>query len=689
MTGKPTNSPAPRAVAFIVAALLILFANCKPCFAGGPENVLVVVNSESEASKAVANLYVELRKIPPANVVYLDNVPKGEQTNVGIFRWRILKPILDAIQERNLGQQIDYIVYSADFPTVIEIKEDVANTEDLPRQYKNKTYKPYASINALTYFSPIVMAKKVHYMPLNSNWYMRTNPRSGLLSRPFVGEDLETFQSALRKMSDESYDEAIEEFNELLRKHRTQIGLIYQLARCYAKKGEANKCARALNLATQFGWCYRQYTLDDKAFESVNDSDDFKTVIQRIPDQPFEFLPTQSFRSGYVWGPNGIRNGTVDQGQRYVISTVLAVTRGRGTSLDEALAQIRRSVEADESMPTGKFYFTFTGDVRSKTRRNTFKTTIRDLKAIGYDGEIINGYAPLRKKDILGATLGTAKVDWGRTNTRLMPGAIVDNLTSYGGIMRKNSSQTPCTDFIKSGAAGASGTVIEPYALAAKFPHSRIHYHYAKGCTLGEAFYQSVHGPFQLLIVGDALCQPFNKKPRFSVEGLKPGEQVKGRIKLDLKIDPESPSLSLMEVYFDGVLKGPAPLNQSIGFDTTQLSDGHHEIRLVGVSGTLIQSKQSVVIPFEINNKGQTIDLSCEKTSAGSTEQISLTYKSDFAEKVELVHNERVLATSSGAAGSFSILANKLGEGTVKVFARTRVDDQVYLSTPIQLDISR
>ena len=45
--------------------------------------------------------------------------------------------------------------------------------------------------------------------------------------------------------------------------------------------------------------------------------------------------------------------------------------------------------------------------------------------------------------------------------------------------------------------------------LQQKFPLPFIHDHYAQGCSLAEAFYQSVWGPYQLLILGDPLTRPF------------------------------------------------------------------------------------------------------------------------------------------------------------------------------------
>ena len=51
-------------------AAAMLFCLAPPARAGGgPENLFLVVNAASWASQSVANHYVELRKIPPINVL--------------------------------------------------------------------------------------------------------------------------------------------------------------------------------------------------------------------------------------------------------------------------------------------------------------------------------------------------------------------------------------------------------------------------------------------------------------------------------------------------------------------------------------------------------------------------------------------------------------------------------------------
>ena len=165
--------------------------------------------------------------------------------------------------------------------------------------------------------------------------------------------------------------------------------------------------------------------------------------------------------------------------------------------------------------------------------------------------------------------------------------------------MRANASQTPLTDFLKFGAAGSSGTVAEPYAISAKFPDAFIHLRYAAGCSLAESFYQSVTGPYQLLIVGDPLSQPWATPPQIAVNGLTPSQEVSGAV----TVTPTSTDdVSRFEFYVDGQLRLSCRPGESRQLDSTTLSNGPHEIRIVAISSHAVETRSRVIIPVQIVN---------------------------------------------------------------------------------------
>src|SRR5438445_12565114 len=101
---------------------------------GGPENLFLVVNAHSQNSLTVANQYIQLRHIPPGNVCYLDWDGSLDATDIETFRQKILIPAIEAISARALSNQIDYLVYSCDFPTRIDF------AADLPADQRSKSF---------------------------------------------------------------------------------------------------------------------------------------------------------------------------------------------------------------------------------------------------------------------------------------------------------------------------------------------------------------------------------------------------------------------------------------------------------------------------------------------------------------------------------------------------------------------
>lgn len=642
---------------------------------GGPENVVLVVNADSASSKLIANTYIHGRGIPTRNVIYLNDVPTKEVTDMESFQNKILKPILSEIESRKLAANVDYIVYSSDFPTVVtnrdhffKLKERLENATG--KKLQDKLYNANASITSLTYFALAVLADEPGYMLLDANAYYR-QPASILLRRPFHGDRQKEFQDAIEDIESKSeaeFQSALATLEELAKQNPEQLAVAYWLAKFYGTQGDAKNATLWLTRAIRLGWCFQKQTRADLAFSQVKDDPVFRGIVDRIPDQPFDFVPTRGFKQAYPWGPNGMVNREPGQGNRHFLSTVLAVTRNHGNTEKEALKQLEVSMAADESQPKGTFYFTNTGDVRVKTRKPNYEVAINALNQLGLKTEIVNSKMPMKVRDVVGLTSGTSTFNWTETESKILPGTICDNLTSFGGGLHR-PGQTKVSEFLAHGAAGASGTVIEPYALQQKFPHPMIQVHYARGCSLAESFYQSVHGPFQLLIVGDALCQPWAAKPVLKLDGMSPGDKITGKTELELDASDSPVPVGDIELYVDGVRALRIPLRDRISFDSTNMTDGFHEIRIVAIAKNSIQTAGSLVLPIQVDNKGIETELETARTDYLESDEITFMAKSNYGDSIELWQNGRSLASKAGRNVTFQIPADLLGRGPVRVEA--------------------
>jgi hypothetical protein len=538
----------------ILVGLFISIAASKALAGGGPENVLLLVNTNSDASKTIANYYIHWRHIPASNVLYLNW--KGVPGSIGAigFLEGILYPTLTALRERHLGAQIDYIVYSSDFPWRIELQQLY------PDQKFPAEFIPLASINGVTYLTNLMLPKNPAVIFPDINWYVPGPLRPNL-----------------------------------------------------------EQCQNLAN------------------------------------------VPTRAFRSRYLWDQNGKRTEGFPPGQGYFLSTMLGVTRGRGNTVDEVLSYLQRSVMADGTRPNGNIYFMWNKDVRSFARDACYPGIAAQINLAGARAVVQQGRLPTGAKNVAGMMVGTAEFNLAKEGIKILPGAICEHLTSEGGVITPGEGQTPLSAFLRAGAAGSSGTVAEPRAIQAKFPLPSMQLHYVRGCSLAEAFYQSISGPYQLLIIGDPLCQPWATFPKISVAGVKPEEKVKGSISLM----PSGPSgVGTFELYVDGRLTAQTVPGKPLPLDTTKLSDGYHELRVVGIRSDAIETQGRVIVPVFVNNHDATIEIKVvPATRIPLTAKLKISVRQPGATSFTIRQNSRDLGRVKGESGELEILATTLGRG--------------------------
>ena len=683
--------------------LIAIFLTVIPCVpatpaiaGGGPENVLLVVNNDSDSSKLIANHYISLRDIPDRNVIYLSGIPFKESIPFEIFEGKILRPVLAAIEDRKLAGSIDYIVYSSDFPTTIQIpkirakffakaEEEGLKLSDADRKLRNGQ----ASINSMTYLALFSIHAPFRVMDLNGNRYFRI-PTSQILQIPFSGELQREFERSVSSFSLEPthqlFEFAIESLLGMAKNNPGQAAVHYWLAKFYAKQGDETAATKWMTRAIAMGWSDRNGTQADPTFQEVSDPV-FKGLVDRMSNDGKDENASRGFRQLYQWAPNGMLNKTAGQGERYFLSTVLAVTRNDGLTEAEAVRQLTRSVAADFTKPSGVFYFSSTKDVRSRTRKPKFRMAMETLQDLGYRAEIIESVLPKNKDDILGLTTGKANFDFSKSGSRIMPGAICENLTSFGGRLGIIGGQTKLSEFLRFGAAGSMGTVVEPYAVPVKFPSPMIHVHYARGCSLAESFYQSIHGPFQTLIVGDALCQPFATPPVVSVGGVEPMEKVSGTRQLTFDKSTSPVSVAGVELFVDGVMRKRDRL-EPIDFNTKVLSDGYHEIRVVFIAANAIATTSRVVLPIVVDNSGHSSFLFADRKVCGFEDSISLSFASEGASAIQIRQHEKVLHRIEGDNGKFVVTAKELGRGPTTLRAIAIVDGKDVSSKPLEIKVN-
>lgn len=673
--------------------LLSLFGGAKfqPLLADG-ENLMVVVNAASADSLAVANEYILLRDIPGSNVVYLDEVTiieriDDETTNSANFKKEIIDPVLAAIESRGLAGRINCIVYSTGFPTRVNVHAEMLKyLKNMDLEYNIQRHAPWCSITSLTFFNENAFSSNPEFFNFKANRYASPETKN-VLSNPFSGTTAAEFGAAVNSFNENDYSEAITLFDQLADEFPEQAVIHYYLAKCHAEQGDSDAAAASLDRCIQLGWAFRSFVKSDPSFENVIEETPVKKCLQKMLDLPTDQRQSRHFQSNDYWGKNGWINGSESQGQRYILSTMLAVTGKNGSTLDQALKQIQSSCKADGSHPRGKFFFSKNKDIRSTIRHSQFTFAAKELSQMGFDVEVSNQLFPKNESRILGATLGSPTIDWGKSNSRFVGGAICDNLTSYGAWWAK-SGQTKITDYLNAGAAGASGAVYEPYAIPAKFPNANLQVHYARGSTMAEAFYQSVDSPFQLLIVGDPLCCPFGNFPKFSVKGLKNRSVQTEDITLNLTESSGSPPIGSYDFLIDGKFIKSNSRSGQVSISIEGLSEGYHEMRIIAVSNSLLKTTKTKKIEFWVRKSGFKLAIEVNQNKLASDKFLEISASSQTENPIEIRQNARVIGQVRNGE-PLKIKASLLGLGRFNVQGYVSLENELIASVPVEIEVKK
>jgi hypothetical protein len=683
---------------FRIALLVVgvVFPFCSSVSAGqSASNWIVVVNGDSIASRTIANAYGRLRGIPPENFVVLDGVPEKDVITYESFRSDILEPVLTIIDERKLAAKIDGIAYSADFPTSVNVRTLKAKIDDLPYYFT-----PIASINSMTYFYQDALVGSPRLLLFSANTYACDDPKR-LLTSPSADQTWEPWKVFENLRAGPDHIDAAEQAESMLEQFPSNYPLHYLAAVEFAKANESEKAIDALASAIKLGWSYRSKIQGETAFFNLKDNIGFQLTRDSCADEPFNYLNPRGFDARRSYAANMVAAENNDEGSKYLLSTVLAVTRSAGLSLGESIAQLERAAAADQTHPTGVVVLTETGDPRSKTRSPAFDLLTVRLQSLDQKTNVLKSSIPKNIQDVTGMILGRAKYTLADQNNQILPGAIVDNFTSYGGIMRDKNGQTNLAECLRAGAAGSSGTVTEPYTILPKIAHPMIHYNYMSGLTLAEAYYASSTGPYQLLIVGDPLCNPFGSPPAIISDGPTKYKTTTLPISLQLSRDPSIAVRSkptTFEITFDGVLQGRIPAQTKLRLNLEDATPGAHDLNILVTDDSAIENKSEHPLTFWLDDpifKDSAFALRLNKDSKATLEEpsedsvISIdAIAPEALSNIRVVHQGEVVGTIDDTKATITIPIATLGYDQIRLHLVGDYDGKEVRSRPITFSIS-
>ncbi len=251
------------------------------------------------------------------------------------------------------------------------------------------------------------------------------------------------------------------------------------------------------------------------------------------------YASTNAFAVGCQLNPNSANayyksdrafQRALTPGGRYLVSALLTGANG-----DEARRLAERTAAADYSAPTGSIHLLRTSDgLRSVRWLNHEEADFRSrLQGRANTWFLSTADAVPATNNVLGYMTGAMNVgDVGSHD--YLPGAYADHLTSFGGILFGSNPQMRITDWLRAGAGGSSGTVVEPCAYTEKFADPLLYAWYERGFSLGEAYFMSIRNPYQNLFTGDPLLQPYARPAAVSVAGVTNGAVVSGVVTLQV-----------------------------------------------------------------------------------------------------------------------------------------------------------
>ncbi len=241
------------------------------------------------------------------------------------------------------------------------------------------------------------------------------------------------------------------------------------------------------------------------------------------------------------------------------------VTALEGRSYEDAARLVASATTAESSGPNrARRFLLMEGADRARGVLDVeYPIVASGLDARGFEADVVAFDRDRAGETLAGFVTGAASLGRVIEDNDFAPGALVDNLTSFGAVpenfLESGQRQVSIARWVAKGVAGVHGTTDEP--LNNSFPSRRFLIDWADGLSLAEAYHRNL--PFVFwhnLVLGDPMAAAWARRPEVSLDG--PAE-VRGSARFSVRAEGE------IRLYLDGleIARGPSPLDPCVDLE--------------------------------------------------------------------------------------------------------------------------
>ncbi len=359
----------------------------------------------------------------------------------------------------------------------------------------------------------------------------------------------------------------------------------------------------------------------------------------------------------------------------------------KGNDVQTVLDTIGRGVSADFRGMHSGIYFVMSDDVRSTCREWQYYPAVNELKQRGISATVTTNF-PAGAKNVMGVMMGAEDVDPSAIGS-FAPGAMAEHLTSWSAEFQRR--QTKMTEWLKAGATGSAGAVVEPYSNPDKFPSARFYVHYVSGCTMLESFYQSIACPLQTLLLGDPLTRPYTPVVAVRLLG---AEKISSHFTYIAKAESRVADAKYLYTFLlDGKLVQEESDNPSIYLTIYGLSDGYHELRVCARIDHYLDFVTWASKEIIVNQFGRSVSIPVDEIRKTGPYTHSIKVKIggvDNPKQVRLIYGEMVLDEKEYVDDmTLTLDEQRVGQGPARIQAVAIYGDGMEVaSAPLNITIN-